>query len=182
MILASLLISALGAVQVPSPLPSSSVVPPATASVSPAAPSAPAVPEASALPAASPLPAPKAATPLPALTATPSPYKYRYVPGQPAHPGPGVPQIFAVYLNDDQLHSGGPILIKVTTSPDVVKVVSRNGGHEGVVPLVSPGDFEAVSKLPKVPFIAEGMTLDLEFVATSSSGMKTSVRVPVKLK
>ena len=73
-------------------------------------------------------------------------------------------------------------MIKVTTSPDVVKVVSRNGGHEGIVPLVSPGAFEAVSKLPKVPFIASGMTLDLEFVATSSSGMKTSVKVPVKLK
>jgi len=70
----------------------------------------------------------------------------------------------------------------VTTSPDVVKVVSRNGGREGVIPEVVPGDFEAASKLPKVPFIASGMTLDLEFVATGASGAKTTVRVPVKLK
>jgi hypothetical protein len=63
-----------------------------------------------------------------------------------------------------------------------VKVVSRNGGREGIIPQVVPGDFEANSKLPKVPFIASGMIVDLQFIATGSTGHKTTVTVPVKLK
>ncbi len=94
---------------------------------------------------------------------------------------PDTPQIFAVYLNDKKLRSQGPIDIKVATSPNVVKVISRSGGQVGVIPMVAAGDFEANSKLPKVPFIAQGVTVFLEFVATGPSGTTTSVRVPVQL-
>jgi hypothetical protein len=80
------------------------------------------------------------------------------------------------------LRSRGPIDIKVSTSPEVVKVVSRSGGREGVIPMAAPGDFEANSKLPAIPFIASGMTIYLEFVATGPTGIKTTVRVPVQLK
>jgi len=123
------------------------------------------------------------ATPLPAPTSTttPSPYTYRFVPRQPDHAAPGTPQIFAVYLNSKDLRSNGPILIKVVTSPDAVKVVSKNGSSEGVVPQISPGDFEATSRLPKLPFIAQGMTIFIDFVATGPTGLPTTVRVPVKL-
>jgi hypothetical protein len=155
----------------PSPSPS----PAATAQPSPAAP-------ASVAPAGAP---PAAATtspgPAPVATATPTPYAYRFVPRQPDHIEPGTPQIFAVYLNSKQLRSLGPILIKVVTSPDVTKVISRNGGQEGSIPMIAPGDFEANGKLPKVPFIAAGITIDLEFVATSSTGQKVTVRVPVRI-
>lgn len=129
-------------------------------------------------PAASTIPAtPLAPTPL----ATQSPYKYRFVPRISGRDRAGVPHIFAVYLNDRKLRSSGPILIKVETTPDVVKVVSRSNGRDGIVPLVSPGDFEASSVLPKIPFIAAGMTLDLEFIATTAEGKKSIVRVPVRL-
>jgi hypothetical protein len=120
-------------------------------------------------------------SPAPAPTTAPDTYKYRFVPRQPDHLEPGEPQIFAVYLNDKTLHSHGPIQIKVQTSSDVVKVVSESNGHQGVIPEIVPGDFEAFSTLPKVPFIASGMTLFLEFVATGPTGEKTTVRVPVKL-
>jgi hypothetical protein len=114
-------------------------------------------------------------------TASPVPYLYRFVPHQPDHVTPDTPQIFAVYLNDKKLRSQGPIDIKVATSPNVVKVISRSGGQVGVIPMVAAGDFEANSKLPKVPFIAQGVTVFLEFVATGPSGTTTSVRVPVQL-
>lgn len=130
---------------------------------------------------ASPNPASPSPIAAPSSTTSPSPYSYRFVPRQPAHVTPGTPQIFAVYLNSKQLHSQGPILIKVSTSPDVVKVVSRSGSQEGLIPMVAPGDFEANSKLPKIPFIAAGVTVDLQFIATGPSGEKTTVSVPVKI-
>jgi hypothetical protein len=169
------LVAALGATPQVSPGPSASaalpVATPAPAT-SPAASLAPVLP--SAPPSAGPLP-------VPAATTAPESYKYRFVPRQPDHPAAGVPQIFAVYLNDETLRSMGPIQIKVTTSNDAVKVVSEANGHQGVIPEIVPGDFEAISTLPKVPFIASGMTLYLQFVATGPTGAKTSVRVPVKL-
>lgn len=115
-------------------------------------------------------------------TTPPESYAYRFVPRQPAHVDPGMPQIFAVYLNSKTLKSLGPILIKVTTDPGTVKVTSRSGGREGTIPLVVPGDFEANAKLPKLPFIASGMTLDLEFTAVSADGRRTTVKVPVALR
>jgi hypothetical protein len=138
-------------------------------------------PETSATAAPEPLPpTPPAASP--AASPTADPYAYRFVPRQPDHPAAGIPQIFAVYLNDQTLHSGGLILIKVATSPDVIRVVSRSGGREGVLQQAGPGDFEANSKLPKIPFIAEGMTTLLEFIASNADGKSVSVKVPVKLR
>jgi hypothetical protein len=133
--------------------------------------------------ASSPAPgATSSATLAPTSPATASPYTYRFVPKQPAHPIAGAPQIFAVYLNGKTLHSRGPILIKVQTDPGTVKVTSRSNGREGTVPQVAPGDFEASSTLPKIPFIASGLTTYLDFIATSASGLKTTVRVPIALQ
>lgn len=122
------------------------------------------------------------ASPSPTPEASPMPYAYRFVPRQPDNPAPGTPQIFAVYLNDKKLHSLGPFDIKVATSPDVVKVVTGSGGQDGDLAMVAPGDFEATSKLPKVPFIAKGMIIYLQVIATGQSGVKTTVRVPVQLQ
>ncbi len=118
----------------------------------------------------------------PAATATPNPYKYRFVPRQPAVHVPGAPQIFAIFLNDQILHGSGLIEIKVVTSPDVVKVITRSNGREGVIQAAGPGDFETNSRLPKIPFIAAGMTTLLEFVAFTADGKSVSVKVPVKLE
>jgi hypothetical protein len=159
------------------PAPAATSVP-SPASTPQAAPSGAALPA----PAESPSPASYGSpAPAPAATSSPTPFLYRFVPRQPDQPVPGTPQIFAVYLNDKKLHSEGPIDIKVSTSPDVVKVVSGSGGKEGIVPMTAPGDFETYSKLPKVPFIAKGMTIYLEITATGQSGAKTTVRVPVQI-
>jgi len=177
----------------PQPQPSAPGTPPiATPGPTPVATGAPEpagsapAPAATELPSAPPSGAPTAlpsapASAQPAATATPSPYHYRFVPHRAAHPAPGDPQIYAVYLNDKKLHSLGPIDIRVETSPEVVKVVNHNNGHDDVVPLVAPGVFVATGRLPKLPFIAEGMTVDLQFIATTADGRKTSVSVPVRL-
>ncbi len=115
----------------------------------------------------------------PTPTPTPLTYKYRFVPHNTSRLGE--PKIYAVYLNDKKLRSLGPINIKVATTPDVVKVVSRSNGREGIIPIVAPGNFEATSMLPKIPFIAAGMTLEIEFIATTATGRSTIVRVPVFL-
>jgi hypothetical protein len=120
--------------------------------------------------------------PSPIPSGTPIAYGYRFVPHQPEHPEPGTPQIFAVYLNSKTLVSQGPISIKVWTDAGTVKVTSSNGGRQGVIPMIAPGDFEANSKLPKIPFIASGMTVDLEFTAIAADGRRTTVSVPVALK
>jgi hypothetical protein len=161
-----------------SPGPPPSPQPPA----SPAGTSSPgAVPGPTGLPQSEPsLTVPESARP--ASSATPTPYGYRFVPHQPAHPLPGTPQIFAVWLNSRTLVSKGPIWIKVATDPETVKVTSSSGGHVGIVPMIAPGDFEAKSILPKFPFIAGGMTLDLIFTAVGPDGKHTTVSVPVGLK
>jgi hypothetical protein len=166
----------------PQAQPSASATPLATAAPEPApvesapAPAATQLP--SALPSTLPSPVPSAQ---PSTSPTPSPYHYRFVPHRAAHASPGDPEIYAVYLNEKHLHSLGPIDIRVETTPEVVKVVNRNNGHDDVVPLVAPGVFVAFGRLPKLPFIAEGITVDLQFVATTADGRKTSVSVPVRL-
>lgn len=161
----------------PAPIPEpSAAAPVATPSATPVTgPSATAVPAPAATASVAPEPAPT-------TTATADPYKYRFVPRQPAVHEPGTPQIFAIYLNDQTLHGSGLILIKVVTSPDVVKVITRSNGREGVIQEAAPGDFEANSRLPKIPFIAAGMTTLLEFVALTADGKSVSVKVPVKLE
>ncbi len=120
--------------------------------------------------------APSASAPTTAKPPAPA-YKYRFVPRNSARAGE--PTIYAVYMNDKKLHSLGQINIKVATSHDVVRVVSRSNGREGILPLVAPGDFEATSTLPKIPFIAAGMTVEIEFIATTATGRSAIVRVPV---
>jgi hypothetical protein len=124
---------------------------------------------------------PTAPTPaLPTAIATPD-YQYRFVPRQPDRLAPCQPQIFVVELNSKDLVSSGDIDIHVVTNNYVTRVVTKNGGREGTIPQVAPTDFIAFSKLPKLPFIARGMTLDLQFVAYGVDGKTVTVSVPVKL-
>jgi hypothetical protein len=106
--------------------------------------------------------------PLPAMN-----YKTVFQP--PASPGPTLPIILEVDLNDKVLR--GSVAIRVLTSENVVKVVSGAMGRSGQIPQVGPGDFEGMSKIPKLP-----MSLKLEVVATSADGRTTSVKIPVSLK
>lgn len=53
------------------------------------------------------------------------------------------PSIFKVELNSNRLQAGGPIAIRVTTTPDVVAVETGNGPRSGELTRTSPGVFTA---------------------------------------
>jgi len=161
---------------VPTPIaPTTTPAPVATPSAVPT----PAAPPTAVTPPASTAPAAGGAAP--AIVPASAAYQYRFVPSQPKVVAAGQPQIFAVYLNAKKLRSLGPIAIRVLTSTNVVKVTSSSNGRAGAVPSVAPGDFEANSKLPKLPFVASGITTTIDFIATSAAGKKVTVAVPVEL-
>jgi hypothetical protein len=162
--------------------------PPAVQNTPPAPPPAGASPvpspaplaTASAAPTTLPSAAPPAPSTAPPPTPTPEPtFGYRYVPRPAASPDPTAPQILAVDLNSRQLHDR--IAIRVLTNDVVTRVENHTNGRSDIIPHTGPGEFIAVSKLPKIPFIARGMTVVLQFVAYAADGRKASVKVPVEL-
>jgi hypothetical protein len=105
------------------------------------------------------------------------PLNYRTVFKPPATADPAQPVILEIDLNEKVLHA--VIAIRVVTSENVVKVISRSNGRTGEITRVGPGEFEVAAKLPKVPF---AWNVTLEFVATTADGRSTSVKIPVRVK
>jgi hypothetical protein len=118
---------------------------------------------------AQPSPAPAAATPVYGYTFTPSPQT-------------GTPGIFEVQLNSNNLHGGGPIDIRVTTTPDVVKVTTGNGSKSGALTQSAPGIFTSEARLPHVGADLVVKHIKLHFTATTAAGVSVSVDVPVTYK
>jgi hypothetical protein len=112
----------------------------------------------------------------PSLSPPPSPpaYGFLYTPA----PAQGSPQILKVELNSAHLRAGGPIDIRVTTTPDVVKVVTGNGKRQGALTMVSPGIFTSTATLPHVGGFAT-IRIKLHFQATTATGTSVSLDVPV---
>ena len=161
----------------PAPAPAATTAPAEPGSPPPMVPSQPPLPSPSGTP------SPVTPTPSPKPSATPAPqptFGYRFFPHAQASPDPTAPQILFVDLNSRTLHDF--IAIRVLTNDAVVKVENHTNGRSDIIPHTGPGEFIAVSKLPKLPFIARGMTVDLQFVAYAADGRKTSVKVPVKLR
>lgn len=166
----------------------------ATAVPSPASPSGPspspapvASPGASAMPLETPSVAPLESpppsgspSPVPSPTATPV-YKYRVVPSPNPSAASDAPAILEVDLNDKQLTPHGKIAIRVLTTPNVVKVITRSNGRDGVLEQSAPGEFIGNGSIPGIPFIAHGWKVNIEFIATTADGRTTSLKVPVTL-
>jgi len=166
----------------PSAAPSGAALPSATPIAAPSAAASPVAPSPAAEPAAPATPAtlrPASAAPATAAGAT-IPYAYRFVPYPPKDANS--PRIFAVYLNDKVLHALGPIDIRVDTSPDVVRVEEHTGKRSYAIPMTAPGRFISSGKLPKVPFIAHGIGVVLDFEAFDAAGRSTTVEVPFTIK
>jgi hypothetical protein len=155
----------------PSPVPQPSpgaARPSASAAPSPAATTTP-VP-----------PSPSPGSPSPAPSGSPNPFAYVVAPS----PGPaGAPRILEIALNDRVLHKGGPLLVRITTSPDVTAVVARTMGREIGIPQGGPGYFSGQDQLPSgIPFFLLNRTYQIEFVASTADGRSTSYSVPVRLE
>jgi hypothetical protein len=164
----------------PSPSAAPSVPTPQPSAAAPQAGPSPAPPPTGAPASAAASGAPPATAPPPTATPAPAPtFNYHFVPRPEASPDPTAPQILEVDLNSRVLRD--TIAIRVMTNDVVTRVENHTQGHSDVIPQVGPGQFLATGKLPKVPFIARGWTINLEFVAFGPDGRKTSVKVPVKL-
>jgi len=125
-------------------------------------------------------PSPAPASPSPQPSGSPSPFTYVVSPA----PGPsGAPRIVEIALNDRVLHKGGPLLVRVTTSPDVTSVVARTMGRELGIPQGGPGYFSGQDQLPSsIPLFLLNRTYQIEFVAATADGRSTSYTLPVRLE
>jgi hypothetical protein len=110
-------------------------------------------------------------------TATPA-YEFTFTPS----PQSGTPRILEVQLNSDSLHGGGPIDIRVTTTPDVVKVTTGNGSQSGTLTQRAPGVFTSEATLPHIGADLIVKHVKLHFTATTAGGTSVSVDVPVTIK
>jgi hypothetical protein len=90
----------------------------------------------------------------------------------------GTPRIISVELNSDRLRAGGPIDIRVTTTPDVVRVVTGSGRRQGTLSRIRSGVFTSDSTLPHVGGLLS-VGIKLHFVASTAAGKTISIDVPV---
>jgi hypothetical protein len=171
-----LLIAALA----PSPLPQPLPLPPTPPPLATAAPSSAPSPAATTTPVpASPTPS---AVPSPAVSPSVTPNPYAYV-VTPAPPPNGDPRIIEVAINDRVLHSGGMLLVRVTTSADVTTLVARTMGHEIGIPLFSAGLFAGQQQLPTgIPFFMLNRTYQIDFVGTTTDGRTIVASLPVRIE
>lgn len=105
-------------------------------------------------------------------------YAFSFAPPTPAS---GTAEILKIELNSDNLHAGGPIAIRVTTTPDVTQVVTGNGRRRGSLTRISPGIFTSQSTLPHIGGLLH-VHIKLHFEATTADGHVENVDVPVVYK
>ena len=140
--------------------------------------------------AAAPLAAASAATLCVLLTAcaisarrAPQPAERVPLPAVPPPPAGGSPRIMEIAANDRVLHKGGMLLVRITTSLDVTRVLLRSMGREIAVPQMSPGVFSGQEQLPSgIPSFMLNRTYQIEVVATTADGRSASFTVPVRLE
>jgi hypothetical protein len=134
-------------------------------------------------PAATPVPTPAATTTPVPPTPQPSPNPFTYIVEPPPPAASNVPRIVEIAANDRVLHKGGMLLVRITTSPDVARVLARTMGHEIYIPQMSPGVFSGQEQLPSgIPFFMLNRTYQIEIVVTTADGRSASFTVPVRLE
>ncbi len=120
-------------------------------------------------------------TPIPQPSGTPNPFTYVVAPPPPA--ANGAPRIAEIAVNDRILHKGGLLLVRITTSPDVTRVIARTMDHEIGIPQISPGVFSGQEQLPSgIPFFMLNRTYQIDIVATTGDGRSASFTLPVRLE
>ncbi|MBV8601228.1 MAG: hypothetical protein JO359_06660 [Candidatus Eremiobacteraeota bacterium] len=126
-------------------------------------------------------PGPTVPTPVPTATPTPSPYKYVVDPTPNPSAEPGAPQILKIELNDQTLHPGGTVAIRVTTTVNVKSVVASAEGHDITIQKAQDGLFAGLTTLPW--FIPPWMlkTYQVTFTATAPDGRRVAITIPISL-
>jgi len=135
----------------------------------------------SAAPAARP-PALPTPAPTPAPTPTPNPFGYIITPTPVPVSSPDGPHILEVELNDRRIRAGGPLLVRVITSANVVGVEARALGRFIPIPQSSPGLFNLEYVMPgSIPFWWLNRSYDIVIAAATADGRQTSVSFPMLL-
>jgi hypothetical protein len=172
-----------------SPVPASGSPTPASGSPEPSGPPANPSPGPSGTsppPAMSlPLPANSAPPPTavpPTLVPTPNPFSYIINPTPVPASTPDGPHILQVELNDRRIRAGGPLLVRVITSANVVGVEARALGRFIPIPQSSPGLFALAYMMPGgIPFWWLNRSYDIVIAAATADGRQTSVSFPMLL-
>jgi len=134
-----------------------------------------------ALPTPAPTPAP-APTPTPTPAPTPNPFGYIITPTPVPVSNPDGPHILEVELNDRRIRAGGPLLVRVITSANVVGVEARALGRFIPIPQSSPGLFNLEYVMPgSIPFWWLNRSYDIVIAAATADGRQTSVSFPMLL-
>jgi hypothetical protein len=162
----------------PAAMPSS--LPPAPAASATPTPTPPTLEPATPPPAA--LPPPPAAPPAPTPTPTPNPFNYIINPVPVPATTPDGPHILQIDLNDRRIRAGGPLLVRVFTSPNVVGVEARALGRFIAIPQSSPGLFALAYTMPDmIPFWLLNKNYDIVIAAATADGRQITVSFPMLL-
>jgi len=88
----------------------------------------------------------------------------------------------ALELNDRRIHAGGPLIVRVFTSPNVVGVEARTLGRFIPIPQSSPGLFALAYTMPGgIPFWLLNRNYEIVIAAATADGRQTSVSFPMLL-
>lgn len=121
-------------------------------------------------------------TPTPTPAATPyNPYQYVVEPTPNPSASPGAPQIIRVEINDKVVHVGGQFACRITTTPNVAKLILEVMGRQIEIPKAQDGLFAGIQQIPSFipPWYIK--TYDITFDALTPNGQKASTTLPVTL-
>jgi hypothetical protein len=108
-------------------------------------------------------------------------YGYVVVPPHAGSARPGDPEILRIELNKAHFSSHDEIEMQVLTSNNVVRVTTREMGHEGTLRQLGLGRFFCRGRIPGLPRFLQGLQIDLRYTATTASGNSTSASAKVTL-
>lgn len=131
-------------------------------------------------PAPSPAPSP---SPTATATAAATPVAFNYVVDFPAAAA-GAPGIREVAVTEQALHSGGPWVMRVTTTADVTAVAVEAYGLHLPLFLVGAsgsGVFAAMGTLPNAPASYLNRSYVVTVVGTTADGRRATASVPLQL-
>jgi hypothetical protein len=155
----------------PTPQPAASGMPSQPAAPSPAAPPLLNSPNAA-----------NSASPSAAPSPPPNPFGYIITPTPVPATTPDGPHIIEVELNDRRIRAGGPLLVRVITSANVVGVEARALGRFIPIPQSSPGLFNLEYMMPGgIPFWWLNKSYNIVIAAATADGRQTSVSFPMLL-
>jgi len=113
--------------------------------------------------------------------ATAPQFAYIVAPPSDANASAGTPRILEIALNAQTLVSPGPVLVRITTTPDVISVIARALGREITIQQASPGVFSGGETIPRVPAFMR-RAYEVEIVAANAAGKTARATVPIALR